>query len=60
MSVKEVKLLTLIIDFLLNFLIENYGIEKLSEYLKKIYKRSDGLKNLFVEVYSTDLTRFFV
>ena len=41
--------------FFIEFIIENYGIKKLQEYLKKYINNPEDYKQLFVEVYSMDL-----
>ena len=55
MSVKEIKLQYTYYRFFIEFLIEDYGIEKLQNYLKNYIKDPDDYKNLFVEVYSDDV-----
>jgi hypothetical protein len=37
------------------FLVENYGIKKLQEFLKNYINNPDAYQKLFIDVYSIDL-----
>jgi len=55
MSLREIRLKYTYYRFFIEYLIENYGIEKLHQYLKKYIHDPAGYKNLFPEIYSADL-----
>ena len=55
MSARELKLRYSYYRFFMEFVIENFGLKKLQEYLKKYIDNPEDYKKLFVEVYSTDL-----
>jgi hypothetical protein len=55
MSLREVKLYYTYYRLFVEFLIDNYGIEKLQQYLKKYIEDPDDYKNLFSEIYPHDL-----
>jgi hypothetical protein len=57
MSLKEVRFKYTFYRFFIEFVVENYGLKKLQEYLKKYIKNPGDYKELFVEVYSNDLTK---
>jgi len=55
MSPKELLLKYSYYRFFMEFIIENFGIKKLQDYLKKYIDNPEDYKKLFVEVYATDL-----
>lgn len=56
MSLREVKFKYTFYRFLIEYLIESYGISKFHEYLKIYIEKPDNYKELFVEIYVLDLT----
>ncbi len=57
MSIREVRLNYTFYRYFIEFLIENYGMKKLQDYLKKYISNPGNYKELFVEVYSGDLNK---
>jgi hypothetical protein len=57
MSIREVRLRYTFYRFFIEFLVENYGLKKLQDYLKKYISNPGDYKELFVEVYSSDLNK---
>jgi len=55
MSINELKLRYTYYRFFIEYLVDNFGIKKLQEYLKKYIKNPQVYKELFIEVYSNDL-----
>ncbi len=55
MSTEEVKLKYAYYRYFVEFLVENYGMEKLQDYLKRYIDNPDAYKDYFVEVYAMNL-----
>ena len=55
MSIKELKFKYTYYRFFIEFLVENYGIKKLQEYLREYINNPQVYKKLFLEVYDSDL-----
>lgn len=55
MSAAEAKLRYSYYRFFIEFLVDNYGIEKLQGYLKRYINNPDAYKDYFVEIYSKDV-----
>jgi hypothetical protein len=56
MSLQEVRLRYTYYRFLIEFLVDTYGIEKLQQYLKRYVNDPQDYKKLFIEVYSENLS----
>lgn len=54
MSAEELKLRYSYYGFFIEFLVENFGINKLQQYLKRYINNPENYKELFVEVYAVD------
>ena len=55
MSISQVRLNYTFYKFFIEFLVENYGIEKFQKYLKEYLNDPDNYKELFISVYSQSL-----
>lgn len=55
MSIGETRLKYTYYKFFIEFLVENYGLTKLQEYLKKYINHPQDYKKYFVEIYSNDI-----
>ncbi len=55
MSFGELKLKYSHYKFFIGFLVNNYGLKKLQDYLKNYLQNPDDYKNLFIEIYNEDL-----
>ncbi len=53
--IRDLRLRYAYYKYFIQFLVETYGLEKLQEYIKKYLKNPKDYKNLFNEIYLSDL-----